>query len=274
MTKITASDVAKLRRQTGAGMMDCKKALVESNGDFEIAVDVLRKKGQKVAAKRADRDASEGVVIAKNNSDNTKAILVSLNCETDFVAKNDDFINLAYKILDTALENDIINPETLNELSLGDMSVSEKIIEQTGVIGEKLEVSCHVIEAKQVSSYIHAGNRLATIVGFSDSSDEQVTRDVAMQVAAMNPLAVDKDGISKEVIDRELEVAKDLAKQEGKPEEMLEKIALGRLNKFYKENTLLNQAFIKDGKKSVSQYLNDHKKDMTVLMFKRLGLCN
>lgn len=274
MTKITASDVAKLRRQTGAGMMDCKKALVESNGDFEIAVDVLRKKGQKVAAKRADRDASEGVVIAKNNSDNTKAILVSLNCETDFVAKNDDFINLAYKILDTALENDIINPETLNELSLGDMSVSEKIIEQTGVIGEKLEVSCHVIKAKQVSSYIHAGNRLATIVGFSDSSDEQVTRDVAMQVAAMNPLAVDKDGISKEVIDRELEVAKDLAKQEGKPEEMLEKIALGRLNKFYKENTLLNQAFIKDGKKSVSQYLNDHKKDMTVLMFKRLGLGN
>jgi len=274
MTKITASDVAKLRRQTGAGMMDCKKALVESNGDFEIAVDVLRKKGQKVAAKRADRDALEGVVIAKNNSDNTKAILVSLNCETDFVAKNDDFINLAYKILDTALVNDISNSEKLNELSLGDMSVSEKIIEQTGVIGEKLEVSCYVIEAKQVSSYIHAGNRLATIVGFSDSSDEQVTRDVAMQVAAMNPLAVDKDGISQEVIDRELEVAKDLAKQEGKPEEMLEKIALGRLNKFYKENTLLNQAFIKDGKKSVSQYLNDHKKDMTVLMFKRLGLGN
>jgi elongation factor Ts len=274
MTKITASDVAKLRRQTGAGMMDCKKALVESHGDFEMAVDVLRKKGQKVAAKRADRDASEGVVIAKNNSDNTKAILISLNCETDFVAKNDDFIKLAYKILDTALENDISSSEKMNELSLGDMTVSEKIIEQTGIIGEKIEVSCHIIEAKQVSSYIHAGNRLATIVGFSDSSDEQVTRDVAMQVAAMNPLAVDKNGISQEVIDRELEVAKDLAKQEGKPEEMLEKIALGRLNKFYKENTLLNQAFIKDGKKSVSQYLNDHKKDMTVLMFKRLGLGN
>jgi elongation factor Ts len=274
MTKITASDVAKLRRQTGAGMMDCKKALVESHGDFEMAVDVLRKKGQKVAAKRADRDASEGVVIAKNNSDNTKAILISLNCETDFVAKNDDFIKLAYNILDTALENDISSSEKMNELSLGDMTVSEKIIEQTGIIGEKIEVSCHIIEAKQVSSYIHAGNRLATIVGFSDSSEEQVTRDVAMQVAAMNPLAVDKNGISQEVIDRELEVAKDLAKQEGKPEEMLEKIALGRLNKFYKENTLLNQAFIKDGKKSVSQYLNDHKKDMTVLMFKRLGLGN
>ena len=274
MTKITASDVAKLRRQTGAGMMDCKKALVESHGDFEMAVDVLRKKGQKVAAKRADRDASEGVVIAKNNSDNTKAILISLNCETDFVAKNDDFIKLAYNILDTALENDISSSEKMNELSLGDMTVSEKIIEQTGIIGEKIEVSCHIIEAKQVSSYIHAGNRLATIVGFSDSSEEQVTRDVAMQVAAMNPLAVDKNGISQEVIDRELEVAKDLAKQEGKPEEMLEKIAFGRLNKFYKENTLLNQAFIKDGKKSVSQYLNDHKKDMTVLMFKRLGLGN
>ena len=272
MTKITASDVAKLRRQTGAGMMDCKKALVESNGDFEIAVDVLRKKGQKVAAKRADRDASEGVVIAKNNSDNTKAILVSLNCETDFVAKNDDFINLAYKILDTALENDIINPETLNELSLGDMSVSEKIIEQTGVIGEKLEVSCHVIEAKQVSSYIHAGNRLATIVGFSDSSDEQVTRDVAMQVAAMNPLALSKEGIDESTIARELEVGKDLAIQEGKPAEMADKIAQGRLGKFFKENTLLSQPFVRDNKQNVEQFLNGAESGLTVTEFKRLAL--
>jgi len=237
MTKITASDVAKLRKQTGAGMMDCKKALVETAGDFEMAVDVLRKKGQKVAAKRADRQASEGVVIAKNNSDETKAILVSLNCETDFVAKNDDFIKLAYSILDTAIDNDVNDTASLNSLTLGNMSIEDKIIEQTGVIGEKLEVSCLVVIGEQVSSYIHAGNRLATIVSFNDKADIQVAKDVAMQVAAMNPLAVDKEGISQEVIDRELEVAKDLAKQEGKPVEMLEKIALGRLNKFYKERT-------------------------------------
>ena len=274
MTKITASDVAKLRKQTGAGMMDCKKALVETAGDFEMAVDVLRKKGQKVAAKRADRQASEGVVIAKNNSDETKAILVSLNCETDFVAKNDDFIKLAYSILDTAIDNDVNDTASLNSLTLGNMSIEDKIIEQTGVIGEKLEVTCLVVTGEQVSSYIHAGNRLATIVSFNDKADIQVAKDVAMQVAAMNPLAVDKEGVSQEVIDRELEVAKDLAKQEGKPVEMLEKIALGRLNKFYKENTLLNQAFIKDGKKSVSQYLHDHKDSLSVVEFKRLGLGN
>jgi elongation factor Ts len=273
MTNISASDVGKLRRQTGSGMMDCKNALIESNGDFDLAVDILRKKGQKVAAKRADRQAMEGVVIAKNNSDNTKAVLVSLNCETDFVAKNEDFIAIANNILEKAITENISAEDNIDNLMLDDgMSVAEKVLEQTGVIGEKIEVSAHLISDIQVSSYVHAGNRLATLVGFNNTADYQVAKDIAMQVAAMNPLAVDKDGIDQETIDRELEIAKDLARQEGKPEEMLEKIAFGRLNKFYKENTLLNQAFIKDGKKTVAQYLKEHNEALSVTCFKRIGL--
>ncbi|MFL2575024.1 MAG: translation elongation factor Ts [Flavobacteriales bacterium] len=275
MGNISASDVGKLRKQTGSGMMDCKKALVEANGDFDLAVDILRKKGQKVAAKRADRQAMEGVVIAKTNDDNSKAILISLNCETDFVAKNEDFIAIAQDILDTAVSADLSSAESIHELKLSNgMTVAEKVLEQTGVIGEKIEISAQLIQDVQVSSYIHAGNRLATLVGFNAITDHQVARDVAMQVAAMSPLAVDKDGIDQETIDRELEIAKDLARQEGKPEEMLEKIAFGRLNKFYKENTLLNQAFIKDGKKTVAQYLKDQHDSLSVTCFKRVGLSN
>jgi len=275
MTKISASDVGKLRRQTGSGMMDCKKALIEANGDFDQAVDILRKKGQKVAAKRADRQATEGVVIAKNNSNNNKAILISLNCETDFVAKNEDFIKIAHNILDKAVSENLESSEELNNMLLDDgMTVAEKVLEQTGVIGEKIEVSAQVIEDVQVSSYVHAGNRLATLVGFNKSVDHQVARDIAMQVAAMSPIAVDKNNVDQETIDRELEIAKDLARQEGKPEQMLEKIAQGRLNKFFKENTLLNQAFIKDGKRSVSQYLQEHSNDLSVTCFKRVGLSN
>ena len=275
MTKISASDVGKLRRQTGSGMMDCKKALIEANGDFDQAVDILRKKGQKVAAKRADRKAIEGVVIAKNNSDNKKAVLISLNCETDFVAKNEDFIKIAHNILDKAVSENLASSEDLNNMLLDEgMTVAEKVLEQTGVIGEKIEVSAQVIEDVQVSSYVHAGNRLATLVGFNKSVDHQVARDIAMQVAAMSPIAVDKNNVDQETIDRELEIAKDLARQEGKPEQMLEKIAQGRLNKFFKEHTLLNQAFIKDGKKSVAQYLQEHSNDLSVTCFKRVGLSN
>ena len=273
MTKISASDVGKLRRQTGSGMMDCKKALIEANGDFEQAVDILRKKGQKVAAKRADRQATEGVVIAKNNTDNNKAILISLNCETDFVAKNEDFIKIAYSILDKAVSENLASSENLSSMLLDEgMTVAEKVLEQTGVIGEKIEISAQVVEDTQVSSYVHAGNRLATIVGFNQTLDHQVARDIAMQVAAMSPIAVDKNNVDQETVNRELEIAKDLARQEGKPEQMLDKIAQGRLNKFFKENTLLNQAFIKDGKKSVAQYLQDHAKDLSVTCFKRVGL--
>jgi elongation factor Ts len=273
MTKISASDVGKLRRQTGSGMMDCKKALIEASGDFEQAVDILRKKGQKVAAKRADRQATEGVVIAKNNTDNNKAVLISLNCETDFVAKNEDFIKIAHSILDKAVSENLASSEDLSSMLLDEgMTVAEKVLEQTGVIGEKIEISAQVIEDTQVSSYVHAGNRLATIVGFNQTLDHQVARDIAMQVAAMSPIAVDKDNVDQETVNRELEIAKDLARQEGKPEQMLDKIAQGRLNKFFKENTLLNQAFIKDGKKSVAQYLQEHAKDLSVTCFKRVGL--
>jgi len=275
MTNISASDVGKLRKQTGSGMMDCKNALMESNGDFDLAIDVLRKKGQKVAAKRADRQAMEGVVIARNNNKNTKAILISLNCETDFVAKNKDFISIANNILDKAISDNMSIDDNINDLILeGGITVAEKVLEQTGVIGEKIEVSAHIVEDVQVSSYVHAGNRLATLVGFNSKADEQVTRDVAMQVAAMNPLSVDKEGIDQETIDRELEIAKDLARQEGKPEAMLDKIAIGRLNKFYKENTLLNQAFIKEGKKTVAQYLKEQNDELSVTCFKRIGLAN
>ena len=273
MTKISASDVGKLRRQTGSGMMDCKKALIEASGDFEQAVDILRKKGQKVAAKRADRQATEGVVIAKNNTDNNKAILISLNCETDFVAKNEDFIKIAHSILDKAVSENLASSEDLSSMLLDEgMTVAEKVLEQTGVIGEKIEISAQVVEDTQVSSYVHAGNRLATLVGFNQTLDHQVARDIAMQVAAMSPIAVDKDNVDQETVNRELEIAKDLARQEGKPEQMLDKIAQGRLNKFFKENTLLNQAFIKDGKKSVAQYLQEHAKDLSVTCFKRVGL--
>ena len=275
MTNISASDVGKLRKQTGSGMMDCKNALVESNGDFDIAVDILRKKGQKVAAKRADRQAMEGVVIARNNTSNNKAVLISLNCETDFVAKNEDFINIANHILDKAISSEMSVNDDINDLILDSgMTVAEKIIEQTGVIGEKIEISAHVVEDVQVSSYVHAGNRLATLVGFNNKADDQVTRDIAMQIAAMNPLSIDKDGIDQLTIDRELEIAKDLARQEGKPEAMLDKIAIGRLNKFYKENTLLNQGFIKEGKKTVAQYLKEHNMELSVTCFKRVGLGN
>ena len=271
MTKITASDVNALRKQTGAGMMDCKKALVEAQGDMSKAVDILRKKGQKVAANRADRQASEGVVISA--TDGTFGALIALNCETDFVAKNEGFVALAKSFLDIAMTK---KPNTLADLKscqIEGMTIEEKITEQTGVIGEKLELSSYeTIQASQVASYIHGGNRLATLVGLTNVVEEQVGKDVAMQVAAMNPVSVDKDSVSQEIIDKELEVAKDLARQEGKPEEMLDKIAAGRLNKFFKENTLLNQEFIKESKTSVAQYLSKFDSDLSVTEFKRVGL--
>ena len=271
MTKITASEVNALRKQTGAGMMDCKKALVEADGDITKAVDILRKKGQKVAAKRADREASEGVVISATNGQ--FGALIALNCETDFVAKNDSFIALAQSFLNAAMSNKPSDLAELKACSLGDMTIEEKIIEQTGVIGEKLDLSAYeTIESSQVAAYIHGGNRLATLVGLTSVVDEQVGKDIAMQVAAMNPIALDKDSVSQDTIDNEIDVAKDLARQEGKPDQMLEKIAMGRLNKFFKENTLLNQEFIKESKTSVSQYLNKIEKDLTVTGFKRVGL--
>ena len=273
MSKIAAADINKLRKQTGAGMVDCKRALIESNGDFDAAVDVLRKKGQKIAAKRADRTAAEGVVIAATNSEKSRGVIISLNCETDFVAKNSDFISLANIILVNSVNKNISNNEDLQNMRLDDdMTVEQKIVQQTGIIGEKLSVSIEIIDANSVISYIHPGNRLATIVGFNKEEKEDVMKDIAMQVAAMNPIALDKDQVSEETIQRELTIAKDQAKEEGKPEQMLDKIAFGRLNKFFKENTLLNQPFIKDGKKTVSQYLKEQDQDFLVTEFRRIQL--
>lgn len=276
MANITAADVNKLRKQTGAGMMDCKNALVEANGDFEQAIDILRKKGQKIAAKRADRDATEGVVLSSTNADNSVGVLISLNCETDFVAKNDTFVALGEKILNLALENLPATKEDLFKLKFDDsLTIEEKLTEQTGVIGEKLELSVYdKLEAPHVSAYIHAGNKLATLVGLSASVDgaEEAGRNVAMQVAAMNPIAVNEDSVSQEVIDRELEIGREQAREEGKPEDMIDRIAEGRLKKFYKESTLIHQSFIKDSKLTVQQYLDSVAKGLTVTDFKRTGL--
>jgi elongation factor Ts len=273
---ITASEVNKLRKQTGAGMMDCKNALVEANGDFEAAVDVLRKKGQKIAAKRGGNDAKEGVIIAQSTNDSKAGVIVTLNCETDFVAKNDGYVQLVQSLVDLALDK---LPKSLDEfktLSYNEkLSVDEKITEQIGIIGEKLDLSAYVlVESENVVAYNHPGNQLATLVALNSNSDiaADAGKQVAMQVAAMNPLAVSKDGIDAHTIEREIEVGKDQAIQEGKPAEMAEKIAMGRLNKFFKENTLLSQQFVRDNKQTVEQFLNTTENGLTVSEFKRFSL--
>ncbi|MEY3844624.1 MAG: hypothetical protein RL293_1046 [Bacteroidota bacterium] len=274
---ITASDVNKLRQQTGAGMMDCKNALVEANGDFEAAVDILRKKGQKIAAKRGDNDAKEGVIIAQASADGKSGVILTLNCETDFVAKNDGYVAMVQSLVDIALDK---LPATVEELKAlpydARLTVEEKITEQVGVVGEKLDLSGFaVMNANFVVAYNHPGNQLATLVGLSSGTAADIAeagRQVAMQVAAMNPIAIDKDGVDARTIEREIEVGKDLAIQEGKPADMAEKIALGRLNKFFQENTLLSQAFVRDNKMTVEQFLKSTEKDLTVTDFKRFSL--
>ena len=271
---ISAADVSKLRQMTGAGMMDCKRALEETGGDFDKAVDIIRKKGQAVASKRADREASEGVVLSKVTEDGKRGALVVLNCETDFVAKNESFIALAQSILDLALESDAKSLDEVNELKLNGVAVKDVITEQIGVIGEKLEIPYfEVVNAETVVGYIHPGNKLATLVGLNKAGiDEQVARDVAMQVAAMNPVAIDKDSVDQEIIDKELEIAREQSKLEGKPENLIDQIAQGRLNRFFKDNTLLEQTFVKDGKISIRQYLQNTDKELTVTEFKRYSL--
>lgn len=272
MATITASDVNQLRKQTGAGMMDCKKALVEADGDFEKAVDILRKKGQKVAANRADREASEGCVLAATTDNNNFGAIVSLNCETDFVAKNESFVDLTRAILNKAIAERPATAEELLQMEVDGMKIEDKLTEQTGVIGEKLEIGAYEsLEAPYVAAYIHAGNKLATLVGLSGEAEE-AGRNVAMQAAAMNPVSLSRDEVPQDVIDRELEVGKDLARQEGKPEEMLDKIASGRLNKFFKENTLLEQEYIRDNKLSIAKYLESVNKGLTATAFRRVGL--
>jgi len=271
---ITASDVNKLRKQTGAGMMDCKNALVETNGDFESAVDVLRKKGQKVAAKRGDNEAKEGVVFAEVQGG--IGYILQLNCETDFVAKNPDFQSMVKSIMKVAMDEGVSSLENLMHISYNDkLTIAEKLTEQIGVIGEKLEISNFAkVEGPTVVSYNHPGNQLATLVALNITSDtaSDAGKQIAMQVAAMNPIALDKEGIDDSIISRELEIGKDLAIQEGKPAEMAAKIAKGRLGKFFKENTLLSQSFIKDNKQTVEQFLTSTDPDLTVIEFKRFCL--
>jgi elongation factor Ts len=252
---------------------DCKKALTEANGDFEAAIDVLRKQGQKVAAKRADRDAAEGAVIAMTNETNTRGVIVSLNCETDFVAKNEGFVDMAKKMASIAIANFPATKEDLLALSYeGSLTIAEKLTEQTGVIGEKIEIAYYeTIEGGVVAGYIHAGNKLATLAALSAGVAE-TAKDVAMQAAAMNPVGLDRTSVSADVIERELEIARDQVRQEGKPEDMIEKIAQGKLGKFYKENTLVEQDFIKDGKLSVAQYVASASAGATVTGFRRVGL--
>jgi elongation factor Ts len=273
MVKITAAEVNKLRQTTGAGMMDCKKALVESEGDFEKAIEILRKKGQKVAANRADRESTEGAAIAKVNDAKTSGVAVVLGCETDFVGKNENFVKLANDFADLAFK--YADKESFLAADFGGMTVAEKLIEQTGVIGEKLEITgFEKIEAPFVGSYIHAGNKIATLVGLSANvaGAEEVAKDVAMQVAAMNPIALDEAGVDASVIDKEIEIAKDQLRQEGKPEAMLDNIAKGKLNRFFKDNTLVNQDFIKDSKVSVANYVKTIGKDVKVVNYKRVAL--
>ncbi|QBQ42297.1 translation elongation factor Ts [Sphingobacterium psychroaquaticum] len=273
--QISASDVNKLRQQTGAGMMDCKKALVEANGDFEAAVDYLRKKGAKLAAARQDRDSNEGVIIAKAAADGKSGIVVEVNCETDFVAKNADFIAFAEKIADVALTNQPASLDELKGLQLDGKNIADSLIEQTGVIGEKIDVSKYeIVSGDKIVAYIHGNYRLGVLVGLSADAAgaEEAGRDVAMQIAAMNPVAIDKDGVDAHTIERELEIAKEQIRAEGKPEEMVEKIAAGKLNKFYKESTLLNQEFVKDSSKTIAQFLDSVSKGLTVTAFKRVQL--
>ncbi|MDX1684744.1 MAG: translation elongation factor Ts [Saprospiraceae bacterium] len=272
---ISASDVKKLRDQTGAGMMDCKKALAEAEGDFEKAIEILRKKGQKLSAKRADREAKEGVVLAKISDDGKKGVVVRLSCETDFVSKNEEFVELTQSFADIALD---AFPESLDELlkqSYNGITVEEKVTEQVGVIGEKIELADYGrIEAPAVVCYIHMGNKAGVIVGLNEDTEEarEAGRDVAMQVAAMKPIAVDKEGVDQSIIEKEIEIGKEQALQEGKPENIVEKIAMGKLNKFFKENTLLNQQFVKDSKQTVEEYLKSVSPNLTVTDFRHIEL--
>ena len=273
---ITAAEINKLRQMTGAGMMDCRKALTENNGDFEAAIDWLRKKGQKVAALRGDRDAKEGVVLAKTNASNSTGIALCLSCETDFVSKNTDFIAFAQSIIDAAVAHDVKSADELNTIEIGGAKIADLVNDKLASIGEKIGISkFERIDAAYVSSYIHGANRMGVLVGLS-AEEAEVGKDVAMQIAAMNPVAIDPATVSAEVVEREKAIIVDLIKNDpkmaGKPDEMISKIADGKLNAFFKESTLLAQAFVKDGGMSVGDYIKSKGKDLAVVAFKRVAL--
>lgn len=270
---ITAADVNKLRTITGAGMMDCKKALVEAEGDFDKAIEILRKKGQKVAANRSDRESSEGAVIAAVNADSTVGVVVSLNCETDFVGKNEGFIKLATDLAQQALN--YADKDAFLASDFGGITVNEKLMEQTGVIGEKIEIGAFErLEGAFINSYIHAGNRIATLVALSAkvAGGDEAARNVAMQAAAMAPIALDENGVDASIIEKEIEIAKDQLRAEGKPEAMLDNIAKGKIGRFFKDNTLVNQDYIKDSSMSVAAYVKTIDGGLSVTGFKRVAL--
>jgi len=273
---ITASAVNELRKMTGAGMMDCKKALQETGGDMEAAIDFLRKKGQKISAKRADRDATEGAVIAKSSADMKTGVIVKLSCETDFVAKNDDFVALANKLADLALEHKPADLAAFNALPFEGSTVSERLVEEIGKIGEKIEVPEYaIVNGEAVVGYIHAGNKLGVLVQLNKTANDSIMaagKDVAMQIAAMNPIAVNEDEVPEDVKKRELEIGMEQARAEGKPEQILEKIAMGKLNKYFKDNTLLSQPFVKDSSTTVGAMLNGIENGLTVESFNRVAL--
>jgi elongation factor Ts len=273
MSTITAADVNKLRQITGAGMMDCKKALTEAEGDFDKAIEVLRKKGQKVAANRSDRESTEGAAIAVVNADQTVGVVITLNCETDFVGKNEGFVKLAQDLANQALN--YASKEDFLASDFGGITVADKLIEQTGVIGEKIEIGgFERLEGPFVGSYIHAGNKIAVITSLSAKVNgaDEAAKNVSMQAAAMNPIALNESGVDQSIIDKEIEIAKDQLRQEGKPEAMLENIAKGKLNRFFKDNTLVNQDYIKDSSMSVSAYIKSVDAALAVTGFKRVAL--
>ena len=273
---ISAKEVNELRQKTGSGMMDCKKALVEAGGDFDKAIDILRKKGQKVSAARSNRETSEGIVIYKLSSNEDKASILSFTCETDFVAKNEDFQELASKILDTAFENNFSSIEEILSSKLDSLTIEQEIVNLIGKIGEKIELRQYEnLEGEKIVPYIHAGNKLGVLVSLVNTSSVDYVsagKDVAMQIAAMNPIALNKDGVDQSVIDKEIEIGKEQAIKEGKPENIVEKIAQGKLQKFFKENTLLSQPFVKDNSMTIESYLGTFSSDLTVDKFLRVSI--
>jgi elongation factor Ts len=273
---ISAADVNKLRQMTGAGLMDCKKALAETGGDFEAAIDFLRKKGAKISASRADRQASEGAVIALTTSDNKTGVIIKLTCETDFVGKNEAFVAFANEIATAALNNQPATLDDLKNLSIAGGTIASRLLDEVAKIGEKIDVvNYELLKGENIVGYIHGANRLGVLVEMNlapSEANNAAGKDVAMQIAAMNPVAVDKDGVDSTTVEREMEIGREQARAEGKPENIIDKIAQGKLEKFYKDSTLLNQEFVKDGSKTVAKMLNDVENGLTVKSFRRIQL--
>ena len=273
---ISAKDVNELRKKTGSGMMDCKKALVEAEGDFQKAIDILRKKGQKVSAARSNRETSEGLVLCKLNSDESQASILSFTCETDFVAKNEDFQSLAQDIMEVAFENNLESIDEVLASEINGSTIEQLIVEMVGKIGEKIKIfDFQIMSGEKIVPYVHAGSKLGVLVSLNNTANtDYVTagKDIAMQIAAMNPIALDRDQVDQSVVEKEIEIGKEQARKEGKPEQIIEKIAQGKLQKFFKENTLLNQSFVKDNSLTIKSYLATFYPELSIESFIRISI--